>query len=406
MGLYGYQANFRRKNLRETDQFSIALGKLQRFVIDLFWLLSISGEYDRMSGSLVRCENDCSSSWFSESRPAFFSNLAGNRIEGLRGIRWRTSDCFGREMMSAEFDLKTEKNLDYVLAGLMRRYRERVPDVERVIEALVADGLVSSGESIENDHIAFRTMGVPHLGIASFEKIFLHYGYQRRDPYFFESKKLDAFWYAPPKPHFPRIFISELRVGDLSTEAQAIIRSYTDQVTADPVDQLDLDDAAAVDQYLHTPLWRTPTLADYQRLEQESEYAAWVIYNRYYLNHFTVSVHNLPQYNTIDQFNVYLEQRGFKLNDSGGKAKKSPDGLLNQSSTVAEMVNAEFSDGAGGIVHRMISGSYVEFAERKVLPQFVDLPPLQITRQHRRDGFEAQNADRIFESTYSTQTGR
>ena len=71
----------------------------------------------------------------------------------------------------------------------------------------------SCGAAIENDHIAFRTMGVPHLGIASFEKIFLHYGYQKRDPYFFESKKLDAFWFSPPEPHFPRIFVSELRVG-------------------------------------------------------------------------------------------------------------------------------------------------------------------------------------------------
>ena len=44
-------------------------------------------------------------------------------------------------------------------------------------------------------------------------------------------------------------------------------------------------------------------VANTQRLSclaEESEYAAWVIYNRYYLNHFTVSVHNLEDgYNTI-----------------------------------------------------------------------------------------------------------
>ncbi len=57
---------------------------------------------------------------------------------------------------------------------------------------------------------------------------------------------------------------------------------------------LDLDDAAAVVAFLHAPLWRTPTWADYIRLRDESEFAAWVIYNRYYLNHFTISVHNLP----------------------------------------------------------------------------------------------------------------
>jgi Domain of unknown function (DUF1338) len=300
-----------------------------------------------------------------------------------------------------------DRTLDVVLAGLMRRYSDRVPDVKRVVNCLVRDGLISRAEDIENDHIAFRTMGVPQLGIQSFEKIFLHYGYQRRDKYDFEGKKLNAFWYSPPSDHHPRIFISELRVWDLSPEAQAIIRSYTDEVKADPVDSLNLDDGHAVDQFLHHPLWRTPTWSDYQRLAEESEYAAWVIYNRYYLNHFTVSVHNLPLgYNTIDEFNKYLEANHFKLNDAGGKAKKSPDGLLIQSSTVAEMVEATFSDGRGGQIIKSISGSYVEFAERRVLPQFASLPGQEIKRIHRRDGFEAQNADKIFESTYSNQTSR
>jgi hypothetical protein len=301
--------------------------------------------------------------------------------------------------------MKTDSPLDIVLGGLMRRYSERVPDVARVFKCMVADGLVASPAEIENDHIAFRTMGVPHLGIASFEKIFLHLGYQRRDPYFFSEKRLNAFWYSPPADQYPKIFISELRVHDLSKEAQRIIRSYTDDISSDPVDCLDLDHGHEIDEYLHRPLWRTPTLADYERLKKESEYAAWVIYNRYYLNHFTVSVHNLPRDNTIDEFNIYLERHGFKLNSAGGKAKKSPDGLLIQSSTVAAFVEAEFDDGNGGTIKQMISGSYVEFAERKVLPEFAHLDPAEIKGIHRRDGFEAQNADKIFESTYAAQTG-
>lgn len=283
----------------------------------------------------------------------------------------------------------------------MRRYAERVPDVGKILGAMESQGLVENRAQIENDHIAFRTMGVPQLGIQSFEKIFLAYGYQKRDPYFFAAKKLDAFWYAPPTPQHPRIFVSELRVGDLSPEAQRIIRSYTDEVAVDPVDSLDLTDGHAVDQFLHSGLWRLPTWEDYSRLLSESEYAAWVIYNRYYLNHFTISVHNLnPPYDTVQGFNVFLEEIGVKLNDSGGKIKISPDGLLLQSSTVAEMVDAEF---AGGDRHR-IAGSYVEFAERKVLPEFAGVPV--VGREHRRDGFEAGNADKIFESTFISQTGK
>jgi hypothetical protein len=305
--------------------------------------------------------------------------------------------------MTAVIENRKVEALEQVLSGLMRRYQERVPDVGNIVQEMVKNGLIKHADDIENDHIAFRTMGVPQLGIKSFEKIFLHYGYEKRDPYFFAAKKLDAFWYSPPSPKYPRIFVSELRVKDLSEEAQRIITSYTDEVKSDPVDSLDLDDGKAVDEFLHEALWSLPTWSDYQRLASESEYAAWVIYNRYYLNHFTISVHNLPAgYDTVATFNTFLEAHGFKLNDSGGKIKKSPDGLLLQSSTVAEMIDAAF---AGGEKHK-ISGSYVEFAERLVLPQFSHLGKKDIKREHRREGFEAGNADKIFESTYSTQTAQ
>jgi len=293
--------------------------------------------------------------------------------------------------------------LEQVLSGLMQRYMERVPDVKAIIQAMIQEGIIAKPEDVENDHIAFRTMGVPQLGIQSLEKIFLHYGYTKKSAYHFPEKKLDAFWYAPPAPHFPRIFISELRVQDLSQKAQELILSYTGEVKSDPVDALNLDDATAVDNFLHSGLWRLPTLEDYKLLAAESEYAAWVIYNRYYLNHFTISVHNLPPgYNTIPEFNAFLERKGFTLNNAGGKMKVSPDGGLLQSATVANMITATF---ANNETHP-IAGSYVEFAERKVLPQYAHLPADQIKREHRRDGFEAGNADKIFESTYSSQTGR
>jgi hypothetical protein len=143
-----------------------------------------------------------------------------------------------------------------------------------------------------------------------------------------------------------------------------------------------------------------PRLKDYETLLAESEYAAWVIYNRYYLNHYTISVHALPGgYGQLETFDAFVENLGIRLNDSGGKIKTSGDGLLRQSATVADMQDAVFADGES----RRIAGSYVEFAERSVLPQFKDLPPEQIGRQHRREGFETSNADKIFESTYLKQ---
>ena len=261
-----------------------------------------------------------------------------------------------------------------MLDGLMKRYMARVPDVSGIISAMIQEGIIQNPSEIENDHIAFRTLGVPNLGVGSLEKIFLFHGYTKRDYYYFKDKKLNAWWYSPPIAGLPRIFISELRVDDLSSVSQAIIHSYTDSVLADPVDSLDMTDPKAVDFYLHSSSWTIPSLDDYESLADESEYAAWAIYNRYYLNHFTMSVHNLKNgFNTLASFNEFLERNGFRLNDAGGKIKKSPDGLLLQSSTVAEMVLAEFADGET----KMIPGSYVEFAERKVLEPFRSYPRIR-----------------------------
>ena len=295
------------------------------------------------------------------------------------------------------------KILDEVLNALLYRYKERVPDVSKITNALISNHIIEKQEDIENDHIAFRTLGVPNLGIASFEKIFLHFGYTAEDKYTFEEKKLNARWYKPPNNKYPRIFVSELKVASFSKKIQNIIKSYTDEVTSDPVDSLNLNDSKEIDSYLHKALWRIPTWEDYSTLKEVSEYAAWVIYNRYYLNHYTITVDGLPEgYNTLEQFNTFLNSIGVELSDAGGFIKTSKDGLLLQSSTISQVCESTFSNGD----KHKIAGSYVEFAERKILPEFKNLPKQEIKREHRREGFEASNADKIFESTFTSQVDR
>jgi hypothetical protein len=295
---------------------------------------------------------------------------------------------------------QSNTTMTQILDALFAIYAERVPDVRKITAAMVRKGMVASQSEIINDHIAFRTMGVPNLGIASFEKIFLAHGYQRMEFYHFEAKKLDAYWFAPPTSDLPRVFISELKVDQLSEQTQKIIRSYTDTVTADPVDHLNVNDATAVATYFQTPLWELPSLEDYEFLLAESEYAAWVIYNRYYLNHYTISVHDLPKpYNQLESFNSFLKEIGIQLNTSGGEIKTSGDQLLRQTSSVANTVHASFANQES----KVIAGSYVEFAERSPLPEFADLPVAELRREHRREGFETANADRIFESTFTSQ---
>lgn len=54
----------------------------------------------------------------------------------------------------------------------------------------------------------------------------------------------------------------------------------------------------------------------------------------------------------------------------------SPDGLLQQSSTVADSIHFQFADG----VIESVPCSYIEFAERLVLPQYSNLPLDEVTK--------------------------
>lgn len=295
---------------------------------------------------------------------------------------------------------KKKADWEVVLAGLMSRYNRQTPDMGRILTAMRDERHIRNHGEIENDHIAFRTFGVPNHGIASLERVFLHYGYQRRDRYVFPAKRSTAYWYSPPSPEYPRIFLSELRVEELSHENQRLIAVFTDEQANDSINTLDLDDPLAVDAFMQRPFRRVPTFAEYERLAQESEYASWTLMHRHALNHFTISVHGLPAgFNTLSAFNRFLVRHGLLLNSAGGTVKQSADGLLLQSAAVAELVEVKFAEGI-----RRIPGAYVEFAERRVLPQFEHLPQKEITRACRREGFETENADKIFESTYFAQT--
>lgn len=54
--------------------------------------------------------------------------------------------------------------LDQLMTLLFEPYKESVSDVQKVSHALLNKGIITSEDEIVNDHIAFRTLGVPFLG--------------------------------------------------------------------------------------------------------------------------------------------------------------------------------------------------------------------------------------------------
>ena len=80
--------------------------------------------------------------------------------------------------------------LDLILNGLFRPYSQRVPDVKKITMGMKELGLIDRQEDIINDHIAFRTLGVPNLGIASFEHIFFIMDTPKKITSFFRKRIL------------------------------------------------------------------------------------------------------------------------------------------------------------------------------------------------------------------------
>ncbi|XVE85929.1 hypothetical protein DITRI_Ditri17bG0131400 [Diplodiscus trichospermus] len=290
-----------------------------------------------------------------------------------------------------------------VLTSMETVYLNRNPTAKSILE------LVHSvdDEQICYDHLAFRTFGVNGFGINSMASFFLDYGYTQREELRFPAKKLKALWFSPPSSSsqdggsggngpLPRVFISELLVDQMSPKTQEIIRKYTEKSGSG-------NKYAALASALGSLTWEKPLYSEFQQLAGESEYAAWTLVNGYALNHVTISTHRLKSnLRNIKGLNQFIEKNRFKLNSEGGVLKVSPDGLLLQSSTVADSIPFCFSDG----VNESFPCSYIEFAERLVLPQYKNLPENEIKECHRRDGFEVGNADKIFESTSKEQLTR
>ncbi|EPC01438.1 hypothetical protein L861_05205 [Litchfieldella anticariensis FP35 = DSM 16096] len=246
----------------------------------------------------------------------------------------------------------------------------------------IHDAFVTEGETIVNDHVAFRTFDRGAITLAALEPHLLALGYSRFEPYEFEAKKLRAYGYLPPSEEMPRVFLSELKCSELSTKAQIIIDDLLAQVDPQRVTSPDVMWAGR--------LWQAPSFDDYRTLMAESEYAAWLSIIGLRANHFTISVNHFRHYDTLEKVLAKIESLGLGINHSGGRIKGSPEVLLEQGSTLADRQPFTF---AGGQVEE-IPTCYYEFAKR-----YPD------AEGKLYQGFVAASADKIFESTDTKRYG-
>ena len=259
-------------------------------------------------------------------------------------------------------------DVNALFEALWQDYVEMTPSAAKI------QNLLGKGKAIVNDHVAFRTFNIAKVNLDVLAEHLLVLGYKPCGDYNFDKKKLKAKHFEHPDSTQPKVFISELLVEEFSDEVQSIINALVEQVEVE---------ATTADNFLYSGRHWNVDFATYERLLEESEYAAWVAAFGYRANHFTVSINHLPGYETIVEVNQALKDGDFLLNSVGGEVKGSKDVLLEQSSTMADKIILEFAD-----KQVEIPSCFYEFALR--YPK---------ADGEIYTGFVAASADKIFEST-------
>ena len=168
---------------------------------------------------------------------------------------------------------------------LWQRYEQHVPYARTFVE-------LAAGR-FDNDHVALRSLRRPGSGIELFAPVFERLGWRRAGRYDFPDASLDAIHLSHPDG-LPRVFISELRVSELSPRAQEILAGLpagepAPIVPSGPgIEPAPLLVASLADWFRAPSI--VPSEAALLELERESQYGAWILLFGREVNHFTASV--------------------------------------------------------------------------------------------------------------------
>ncbi|MEX0819697.1 MAG: DUF1338 domain-containing protein [Pirellulaceae bacterium] len=284
---------------------------------------------------------------------------------------------------------------------LWERYRERVAYVG-IYEGLVRD----AGARFVNDHIAFRTFASqrPSTGIHSLSRLFEALDYRPAGVYHFRDKHLNAIHYQHAHPEFPKLFISELKTWELSSESQDLIETALDShraaVSLETLTTLAaIDDQSSADASLLDALvaqvealpWNVPPRQAVERLNHESQYAAWVLVHGYNVNHFTslVNSHGIESLDSLEKTIDALAAAGVPMK---ADIEGEPGSKLRQSATEAVTIDVAVLD-QGQPSTMPWTYAYFELAERNPV---LDPSTGELVRF---EGFLGPQATNLFEMT-------
>lgn len=293
-----------------------------------------------------------------------------------------------------------EEALLELLDRLWDRYRGRVRHA-RAYEEL----LERRGGRFRNDHVAFRAVAWqrPAAGGFCVSRLFEALGYRAAGAYEFPDKKLASVHLEHGNPAFPKLFVSELKLWELSPAAQraagASLAVHRPLISLETVSGLcePVSPGArkrlvgrAFAELSQRP-WPAPQRRDVLRLNAESQFGAWVLLHGYEVNHFTASVdaQECPTLAGIDRTAAALREAGVPMKREIEGAPGSP---LRQTATEAVSLEAEAREGRKRVALSW-PYAYFELAERPLI------------EGRRFEGFLGGQAANLFDMTRRPPNG-
>lgn len=295
-----------------------------------------------------------------------------------------------------------------IVQNLWQVYRTTLPQVQQIETALKTYGVAA----LPLDHFAVIDLPGPHTGIPQLAQIFSALDFMVRGRGYLAEKQNEFWWLAESNSEkklaidaLPQIVVADFHLDKLPLEIKKIIEKYAAQASAFPMLEMQkLIKECAIDQlcvlivnYFSGRDWSLPTATEFKMVQEFNELLAWVLIFGRKPNHFTLSAHLLPQFESLSEFNQFLiSDLQFDLNEVGGMIKGSALAGIEQSSTIGMPVTVQLSDG-----QIELAGCFVEFVWRHPKNNFSGEPLMWC--DYFSD-FIGNHANNVIESLYNQES--
>jgi hypothetical protein len=293
---------------------------------------------------------------------------------------------------------------------LWQTYCNNTPHMQTIIDGLAKIGI----HQYTLDHFAVIDLAGPHTGIPILSELFTSIGYIKGGNDYLPDKQNDFLWmYEDDSINnlastvLPQVVTADFRLNAMPPAISLIIEKYAHLASQTTIPKLKAlhqqilaGEAHAQALFISTLCdyftgrdWPLPTVDEFHTVQRFNELLAWVLIFGRRPNHFTISVHLLDQFETLEKFNHFVEHDlSLQLNTEGGVIKGSAELGLQQSSTVGVTQTVKVADG-----EISLPTGFAEFIFRFPNKACVTTPRLW---QEYFTGFIAQNANHVIESLY------